>query len=55
MRNKSRIPFHVIKKLEELISWKQLYTTIGTPNEKLANNVDKQIADHKKKYKEFLH
>lgn len=55
MSNKSKIPFNVIKKLEELISWKQLYTTLGTPNANAANIVDKQITEHKNKYKEFLH
>jgi len=38
------------KRFEELISWKQLYTTVGAYNKNAAKKIDLEIEDFKKQH-----
>jgi len=50
-KKRKRIPFHVKKEFQNLISWKLLYTRIGTPNKEAAEKIDEEIAKFKKLHK----
>ena len=45
-----KLPFEVVKKLQNLTSWKLLYTKLGTPNKKAAERADAEIASIKQDY-----
>ena len=47
---KKKVPFTIRKGLQNLISWKQLYTIKGTKNKKAADLIDLQIATYKEKH-----
>lgn len=48
--NNKKVSFTVRKGLQNLISWKQLYTTKGTKNKAMATKVDLDINAYKKKH-----
>lgn len=45
-----RLPFEIVKKLQNLTSWKMLYSKLGTPNKPAAERTDAEIALIKSQY-----
>jgi hypothetical protein len=45
-----RVPFRVIKKLQNLYSWKEFYTKLAQPNPKAARKIDEEIKVIKEEY-----
>ena len=48
--DKKYLPFHIRKELQNLKSWKALYTYLGTTNTTGAAQVDQQISEIESKY-----
>jgi hypothetical protein len=48
MEKKLKVSANVMKKLEELISWKLFYTRLARPDKEAADRTDEEIAQLKK-------
>jgi hypothetical protein len=45
-----RVPFRIIKKLQNLYSWKEFYTKLAQPNPRAARKIDEEIESIKKEH-----